>query len=1021
MNKFLLFLLLCVIGNSTFSQQSNKYTSEYAVYFTAEDLFNKAQYAAAREVFRTFIDRVKNDTDPMVVKAHYYEGISALELFNTDAILLLEQFNRKYPENIYVFDINLRIGKYYFQKEDFEKAQEWLQQVPAREVEKDDREELLFKLGYAALQNLDNEIAYSAFRDCKDGSGPYAMPSLYFFSHLSYLKNANQLALEGFLKLQNDSTFCGVAPYYIAQIYQKQGQYEEVIKMSPSIIKCSYVDNEADVNHIIGNAFYKTGEYEKAIPHLENFAKNGKPGRSDAYELGYAYYKTQQYAKAIKQFDKVSRIKDSITQIAFYQIGECYLNQNKFLPARSAFERAAQMNYLPDLKEDALYNFAVISFKVDINPYDESVRAFEDFLSQYPNSSRKKDVYQYLVNVYTNTSNFAKALESISRLPSMDVKLKKVYQTVAYNYGVDLFEKQQFSEAVKTFKLVDKYPIDPQMLALAKYWSADALLREGKTDLAISSYRDFLGSPASNALPEKTDAYYNIGYGYLKKNDLDKAIESFRIFLQNNPKEESKKIDAYFRVADCYYVREQKDDNLLAIQFYNDAFKMNTDFNDKALYYVSKAYGYNGQVAEKIDVLNKLIKGYGSSKYLMRGRYDLGWSYMSIKEYQNALKTFKEFIYDYPNNQFVVDVKLAIADIYFKEGNYKSAETEFLQILNDYGKQRDVCANAVNGLVEIYTSQNKVEEATEIADKYPCANISADEKENIYYTPAIEAYKSNFYEDAIPKFEAYLKKFPGGRFANESYFFIGNCLYKTKDTTRAVGYFELFLETPTTEFSEVAAWRTANYYYGMKEYTKGLKYYEKLDQIASKPSEILNAKIGLMRCSFLTDNFEKAALASKAVLETTSINNQQRTEAEYAKGISNYRLSKYDLAKPSLEWLVKNTTSAMGSEAKFTLAEMYYKQAQYPQADIEIKALLKMKPSYNFWVAKGLLLQVRIQIINDELFQAETTLKSVIEHYPNETDGIISEANELWDELMQLKTPQVREEEENEKRIEIND
>ena len=111
----------------------------------------------------------------------------------------------------------------------------------------------------------------------------------------------------------------------------------------------------------------------------------------------------------------------------------------------------------------------------------------------------------------------------------------------------------------------------------------------------------------------------------------------------------------------------------------------------------------------------------------------------------------------------------------------------------------------------------------------------------------------------------------------------------------------------------------------------------------------------------------------------------------------------------------------MGSEAKFTLAEMYYKQAQYPQADIEIKALLKMKPSYNFWVAKGLLLQVRMQIINDELFQAETNLNSVIEHYPNETDGIISEANELWDELMQLKTPQVREEEENEKRIEIND
>jgi len=64
---------------------------------------------------------------------------------------------------------------------------------------------------------------------------------------------------------------------------------------------------------------------------------------------------------------------------------------------------------------------------------------------------------------------------------------------------------------------------------------------------------------------------------------------------------------------------------------------------------------------------------------------------------------------------------------------------------------------------------------------------------------------------------------------------------------------------------------------------------------------------------------------------------------------------------------------------------------------------------------------VRIQMINDELFQAEQTLKSVIDHYPNETDGILAEANELWDELMQLKNPQEKEEEENQKRIEIND
>ena len=42
---------------------------------------------------------------------------------------------------------------------------------------------------------------------------------------------------------------------------------------------------------------------------------------------------------------------------------------------------------------------SVISFEIDINPYDESVRAFENYLDRYPNSTRKKDVYQYLINV----------------------------------------------------------------------------------------------------------------------------------------------------------------------------------------------------------------------------------------------------------------------------------------------------------------------------------------------------------------------------------------------------------------------------------------------------------------------------------------------------------------------------------------------------------------------------------------------------------------------------------------------
>ena len=63
-----------------------------------------------------------------------------------------------------------------------------------------------------------------------------------------------------------------------------------------------------------------------------------------------------------------------------------------------------------------------------------------------------------------------------------------------------------------------------------------------------------------------------------------------------------------------------------------------------------------------------------------------------------------------------------------------------------------------------------------------------------------------------------------------------------------------------------------------------------------------------------------------------------------------------------------------------------------------------MKPSYNYWTAKALILQSRVQMATDDLFQAERTLNSVINHYKTTDDGILTEANELMLEIQQLKS-----------------
>jgi TolA-binding protein len=404
----------------------------------------------------------------------------------------------------------------------------------------------------------------------------------------------------------------------------------------------------------------------------------------------------------------------------------------------------------------------------------------------------------------------------------------------------------------------------------------------------------------------------------------------------------------------------------------------------------------------------------------MNATYDLGRAHVGQANYDEALGIFKQFIIDFPKSSLVIEARLSIADLYYKKWDYNQAEAEYLKILNQYENVRDICEETVKGLIDVYAAKKQPEKASELADRYACANISADEKENLFFTPAFQSYMDSSYNDAIGKFETYLTRFPSGRFVNETYYYLGHSYFKQKDTLKAVGYFEKYLATPTTNFSESAAARTAAYYYTHEDYIKALKYYEQFDNLATKPTNIFNARLGVMRCAYLTEDFNKALNFAKFVLETPSINTQQKVEGEYSKGMSLYKLNQLNEAIPSLEWLVKNTTTAIGSEAKFTLAEIYFKQNEFGKAETEVKALIKMKPSYNYWVAKGLMLQTRIHILNDDLFQAEQTLKSVMDFYPIQDDGILSEANDMWDELMQLKNPTVIEEPQPERKIEID-
>jgi hypothetical protein len=79
-----------------------------------------------------------------------------------------------------------------------------------------------------------------------------------------------------------------------------------------------------------------------------------------------------------------------------------------------------------------------------------------------------------------------------------------------------------------------------------------------------------------------------------------------------------------------------------------------------------------------------------------------------------------------------------------------------------------------------------------------------------------------------------------------------------------------------------------------------------------------------------------------------------------------------------------------------------------------------MKPSYNYWVAKGLILQTKALIEQEKYVEADQTITSVIDFYPaKEEDGVLEEAKEVKQTLDALMNPQKPEEENLQKTLEI--
>ena len=992
------FLFLSVVG---FSQSTEKYKSEYARFYTGEELYEKSKYGAAQEEFNLFMEELGEVNDPLYVKASYYSAVSALKLYHADAEKLLLNFLKEYPESIYKQSVYLELGRYYYQRKKYEETIEWLSQIEVYDLSEEEKQEYYFKLGYAHFREEQLKPARDAFYEIINVESQYQSPALYYYSHIAYTEKSYQTALEGFTRLKGDPSFKEVVPYYIAQIYYLQGKYDMLLEYAPGVMDSTNAKNQIGLAHLIGDAFYRVGKYDEAVPFLEDYNKKSATTRDEDYQLGYAYYKIGNYEKAIPVFDKVSKTKDELGQVALYHIGECYLQSDSYLYARNAFEAASVLPFDAAIEEDALYNYAVISYKLDYNPFDEAVEALNLYLTRYPKSPRRQDVYQYLVNVYTTMKNYKSAIESIDRIEQKDFKMKNAYQIMAYNYGVELFDNGEMADAIEAFKLVKKYPIDPKLNAMSYYWMGEANYKNTDYDAAIVSYRTFIDEPSSYGIEVHNDAFYNIAYCYFKQKDYASAIQSFRIYTQDqNEIHKGKITDAYLRIGDCYFVNKEdkndKPDDDNAILYYKKAIESGGGQSDYAKYQIGLSYGFKKNYKEKASYMLDLVNNHSKSILAVPALYEAGESYRLMKDTddpthkQKALKYYNQLLLDHPSHPKVIDAIFQIGMLHFIDADYILAEKQFLKIINEYSDSEKE-KEALERLQDIYANINQPDKYIELLNKMG-KDINQQAKDTLMFNSAYRAYEDSSYTSAASSFQKYIDQFARPLQEVDALYYLAHSYFQIGELDKSVTTFKKLLTKPTNYYTERAAAIVSKHEYEAKNYTLAIDYYLILENNSSYPENKLKAEIGMMRCYTFNKDYGVAKIYANRVIADPLALDNVKIEAEYVLGKAAFDGNDYDTALKAFANVSKKTSSVLGAESQYIIALIYHLREEFKKSENEVRILMKEKTGYDYWTGKALILQAKNSIGMDDYVQAEYTINSVLKGYKIADDGIIDEA-----------------------------
>ncbi len=967
----------------TIAQKTIYYTNDNLNFQKAVELFDNKDYSNAYQLFEKYIQQ-GNKEQLLVTDAEYFKALCAYYLENKDAEQQLKSFVEKYPENTRINNALFYLADWYYKRKKYDDVLRSYEQVEIENLTKQQQAEYHFKKGYALMEKGNLNEASAEFYEIKDTDNPYYQHATYYYAHIAYQQKKYETGLENFLKLQKSTYYGVIVPYYISHIYFIQNKYEEVIKNVLQLVQDSlFYQKLPEIQRMLGESYFNLKQYEHCVEALKKANQLSGLDNQSNYILAYAYYQMKNYENASKYFEKSVGKNDSIAQSAWYHLADCYLKLNQKDKAKNAFYGASRLSFIPSIAEDALFNFAKLSYELEYSPFSETIKAFSDYIQLYSKSPRKDDALKYLINAYATTKNYEMALKSIEELSIKTPQIEQIQHRLLYNLAVKYFNDKNYPLAELYFNKAIKVVNESVFTTLSHYWLGEIYFQNKDYSNAINMWKKFQLLPFAPSLKEYEISNYNIAYAYLKRQqekDVSEAAVFFGKFANSNSTDYLKKADASVRAGDCFFLQQNYP---MAIEYYNKAIQLDKLDIDYAMYQKSLCLGLIKKLDEKIAMLKQLIQYYPKSEYKPLAILEIADTYNNdLKNNAMAIQYYQQYLTEFPNHSSSTRAMVSIGLIYYGQKEDDKAFQYFDKVVKANPKSEE--AQEVLSIVKkIFENKGQIAEMERYFESIGNPLSISQVESSLYESAKDYYYNQKNCEKAKSLFEEYLQKFPDGKYNFEAHYCIAECLYNTNDSmnmAQAIEHYQTIIQHPNRfMFTEDALSKTAFYLYKTKRYEEALPLLLRYAEMTEEPSNIFQSKWLALKSAVQINNFEKVLELSNYIINNSGkANDNQIKEAKFYRAIALYEQQQYNEALKDFLGLPKWLKNSNGAKSYVYIAKIYLGQGNYKQCENTINGLLSYQYTNDNLNAEGMLVLADAYIQQKDYANAKIILETIL-------------------------------------------